>query len=79
MYFGNVILGPNVGNVGEILEQTGNPCFNVDDLSTIDKACRDAMKAKMNNKGEQNREYAIKNWSTEIVAERVYQLYKPLI
>lgn len=79
MYFGNVILGPNVGNVRELLEQTGNPCFDVQDLSAIDKLCGDAVEAKRNNKGVQNREFAIKNWSTEDVSEKIYQLYKSLV
>jgi glycosyltransferase involved in cell wall biosynthesis len=79
MYFANVVLGPNVGNVGEILKETGNPCFDVEDLNTINKVCGDAMKAKMNDIGERNREYVIKNWNTEDVAEMVYQLYKSLV
>ena len=79
MYFGNVILGPNVGNVHEILEETGNPCFDVQDLSSIDKACGDAVKARLNNIGERNRAFAIKNWSTENISEKVYLLYKSVI
>lgn len=31
-YFGNVVVGPDVGNVGEILKKTGNPVFNVEDV-----------------------------------------------
>lgn len=79
MYFGNVVLGPNVGNVNEILKETGNPRFDVNDLSTVEKACGDAMMALKIAIGEQNREFAIKNWSTEDVSEEVYQLYKSLI
>lgn len=79
MYFGNVILGPNVGNVNLILHKTDNPSFDVCDLDSIPQACLETLKAASNSKGQQNREFALAYWTTEQVAEKIYQLYKLVI
>ena len=75
MYFGKVVLGPNVGNVNEIMLKTGNPTFDVHDLSSIRKACAETVRLTKVNKGQQNRKYALRNWLTEDVAEKTYNLY----
>lgn len=76
MYFGNVILGPNVGNVNDILAKTGNPRFDVNNLKSIPNACAKANKLLSKNKGILNREYALSNWKTEYIAEQLYEMYK---
>lgn len=79
MYFGNVILGPNVGNMNAILKEMNNPTFDVDDFETIDSACKAAIVAVQQNRGEKNRDYSKKHWATAIVAEELYQLYDSLV
>ena len=74
-----VVVGPDVGNVGEWLKKTGNPTFNVNDDSTIIAAVRKGFDLVSDNYGEKNRRYASDNFSTAIIAERLYNYYLSLI
>ena len=76
---GKVVAGPNVGNVGLLLRETGNPTFDVNDDSTIIAAVRKGFDLAKNNYGEKNRRYALDNFSTAIIAERLYNYYLTLI
>lgn len=78
MLMGNVIVGPDSGNIGYVLKQTGNFVFDPHDKDSITESINQALKAVQNGKGEQNKIYATKNWSTEIIAEQHYLLYKNL-
>ena len=68
---GKVVVGPNLGNVGEILEETGNYLFDPNDRASIKKAVVDAIKnvKKSNQLGLNNYNYAKDNWSTVRVCE----------
>lgn len=71
--FGKIVVGPDVGNVGSILKDTGNPVFNPQDKKTLYQAMDSALKMlkNNNNQGQKNYEYAQKNMSTRIVAKRL--------
>lgn len=77
-YMGNVVVGPNVGNVGEILKETGNPVFNPLDIDTAYSAILKAFNLAKEGKGTQNREYSLKNYSVHLIAEEIYDLYREL-
>lgn len=68
---GKVVVGPNIGNVGEILEETGNYIFDPKDRASIKKAVMDAIiyVRKSNQLGLNNYKYAKDNWSTIRVCE----------
>ena len=70
------VVGPNVGNVGYILEQTENPTFNPQDASSL----TDAVSYALENKqiGENNYKKAINDWSSLSIAERVINVYRCL-
>lgn len=76
MYFGNVIVGPKVGNVERLIDDTGNFSFDPGDTKSIKRALEVAEEAVMLNKGEENREYAIHNWNTKHIAAELWQVYK---
>lgn len=77
MYAGNVIIGPNIGNVGEILKQTGNYVFTRrEDIPHLIDLARIAVKS---GKGISNREFAISNWSSSIIAKKVLNSYESLL
>lgn len=78
-YMGKVVVGPNVGNVGQLLIETGNPTFDIHDIVSMYESIKDAMVLTSQGKGEDNKRYAIKNFSTEIVAKQHRQLYQLLI
>ena len=72
---GKVVVGPDVGNVGLLLKETGNPTFDVNDDSAVLKAVKMGFDLTKENYGERNRQYAIDNFSTAIVAERLFGYY----
>lgn len=72
---GKVVVGPNCGNVGLLLKETGNPTFDVNDDKTILYAVEQSLELAKNNYGEYNRQYALKNFSTVVIAEHLYRYY----
>ncbi|MBP1618526.1 MAG: hypothetical protein H6Q14_2353 [Bacteroidetes bacterium] len=75
--FRKPVVGPDAGNVGEILRITGNPVFDpmktgtiVDALNKIKDECFDL--------GQHNFEYAKKHWSISIVGQEYIELYSKL-
>ena len=75
-YFGKVVVGPNVGNVGEILRQTGNPVFD----SAIDgdpaRALADGFRLAGRGKGAENRKYADEEWGRDRVCSALVNAYR---
>ncbi len=68
-----VVVGPNLGNVGELLKETNNYTFNP---GKRDLVCQEVKKAidacqKGSNLGDDNYEYAIKNWNTSKVCHDI--------
>ena len=79
MFFGKVIVGPEVGNVGRVIEETGNFSFDPNDTESVRKALVAANEAVKHDKGEENREYATRNWSTKHIAEKLWDVYEQII
>lgn len=71
---GRVVVGPDVGNVGEILRQTGNYFFNPKSINTA----ADSLHKALNDtgKGEENYEYAMKYWSANFIASKLLESYE---
>lgn len=68
-----VVVGPEMGNVGEILKETHNYTFNPDNR---EMACQETKKAvdacrKGSNLGNNNYEHAKKNWKTSKVCHDI--------
>lgn len=74
--FGNVVVGPNIGNVGQILNETKNPVFDPKSPESLKVALNRAIQLHNQGKGEQNRDYALNNWSTDKISEKYYRCYK---
>ena len=74
MFFGLPIVGPNKGNVGSILEKTGNYIFDVDNITTLRSAIAKAVSDK--NIGNFNRLYATTYLKTDDIAKKLYEVYK---
>ena len=56
--FRKVVAGPDNGNVGELLRETGNPVFSPDDNAGIVRALEQAGRLAEQGKGEENYRYA---------------------
>lgn len=68
-----VVVGPNLGNVGEILKETHNYTFNPDNREMVCKEVKKAIDAyrKDSNLGNTNYEYAKKNWNTSKICNSI--------
>lgn len=75
-YMGNVVVGPNVGNVGEILRETENPVFDTQDQTSIVAAVKKGLRLSEKEKGMKNRRYCMTTCSTSICACAHFEVYK---
>ena len=71
---GKVVVGPDVGNVGQILHETGNITFDPKHTESAVSALQSALKAT--SKGAENKEYATKNWSSDMIATKLLKCYQ---
>lgn len=71
-----VVVGPDFGNVGLLLDELENPKFDPNDTSSVEKAVLQGLEDSLNGKGERNYEYAKKNFSTAVIASKLYNDYK---
>ena len=71
---GKVVVGPNVGNVGEILRETGNFTFDPHDISSAVSALQKALTET--TKGKDNRTYATENWASDTIATTLLKCYQ---
>ncbi len=70
---GKVVVGPDVGNVGEILRETGNFTFDPHDFSSAVSVLQRALTET--TQGKENRIYAIEHWSSDIIAASLLRYY----
>lgn len=72
-YYGKPVLGPDVGDVGELLRETGNPVFDPGDSATVSAALRQAF--AIEGLGVRNRAKADADWRLEHVADLLEAAY----
>ena len=78
MYFSKVVVGPNDGNVARILSERGNPVFDPFDTQAVVSAVRAGLSLSEAGKGIENKEWIMKECTTEEVSEMHYNMYKAL-
>lgn len=69
--FHKVVVGPDIGNIGEVLLETGNPVFDPDDRPDIVRALEEGRRLESYGRGEANYGYAVENMN----ARRVGKMY----
>ena len=74
---GKVVVGPDVGNVGQILRETGNFTFDPKHTERAIDALKNALDAI--SKGDENIAYAVKHWSSDIIAKKLQKCYQASI
>jgi hypothetical protein len=74
---GKVVVGPDVGNVGQILRKTGNFTFDPHDMRSAVSALQNALEAT--SKGDENKTYATEQWSSERIATSLLKYYQETI
>ena len=79
MTFGKVVVGPDSWDVGELLGQTGNVCFDPDRPQSAGRAVERAFELSDQNViGAANRERALSEWSAETCGEQYAAFFMAL-
>ena len=71
---GKVVVGPDVGNIGPILHETGNFTFDPEHTESAIDALKNALEAT--SKGKENKVYASKHWSSDFIAATFLRYYQ---
>lgn len=80
-FFGKcIVVGPDVGNVGNILKTTGNPVFIPNDFHSLHEAMEQALNLFCQNSkfGQHNYDYAKTNWNKMVVSKELNESLKLL-
>lgn len=78
-YMGNIVVGPDLGNVGPILRETGNVVFKPYDVNSIVSSIKEGLDLIKTGKGEMNKIYAEKVYSSQKICSHMYSEYKKLL
>lgn len=74
-FAGKVVVGPDTGNVGDILRKTGNPVFLPRSIDSAKDSIQKAEVLFQGDKGLQNRKLAEEQWSTQVIVAQLSNLY----
>lgn len=77
--FKKVVIGPDIGNVGELLHKTGNPTFDPNNTSSIISAIKRSQKLCSMNHGLKNYEFAKKYMNLQDIAQQYINIYNSLM
>lgn len=76
--FGRVVAGPAAGNIGGMLEATGNPVFDASDPASVDRALAEAARLADAGHGGENLEYAHEHLRLPQIAAAYGRIYQRL-
>lgn len=77
--FQNVVVGPDCGNISELLRLTGNPIFDPKHLASITDALRQSFILEQDGKGVENYDFAIRNWNTDRISKEYISFYQKVL
>lgn len=72
---GKVVVGPDVGNIPELLALTRNPVFEVNNVQSLKNAVEKARILACDSLGLRNKKYAEDNWSPEIIGKALTSIF----
>lgn len=79
MMMGKILVGPAIGNVGEILQKVQNPTFSPAKKGSLRTAVEKGYKLYSKGYGAHNQNYASNNWNTSHIATLLYNYYSSLM
>jgi hypothetical protein len=77
--YGRIVVGPDVGNVGNILRNHNNPVFNPCDEDSLHNAVRQGFMMAAQGEGENNRIIALNEWAWPGIGEKIVKFAVSLI
>lgn len=78
-YFGNVTVGPDTGNIGEILKENNNPVFDPCNSLSLQNAVHKATKLLNTKIPRNNRKIAKSHWNSLLIAKKLLYYYEILM
>ena len=78
-WLGKVVVGPDEGNVGPLLKEFSNPVFDATKPETAVQGILKAIELAKRGLGVKNREQAKRLFSTDVVANHLYNIYSSLL
>lgn len=77
---GLTVIGPEIGNIGEILKASNNPTYSISNFrSSITKAFKNGLEIIKNGTNEKNIKVAREEWKWSKLSEEYIRFYKELI
>ncbi len=77
--FKKVVVGPNTGNIGSILEETSNPTFDPTNIDSITNAMLMGQKLSKKMWGEENYQFAKKYWSWKDIGNQHHSFFQEIL
>ena len=77
-YFKKMVIGPNVGNVGEILNETNNIAFETNSDESFVNALKLSYTIAKDEIEVNNYNYAMRFWNTDRIARKYLDVYQEL-
>lgn len=74
-YFGNIVVGPNIGNIATILKESGNPVFDPENPQSLTQAISEAISLLKTDLHKRNRQLAINRWNSKTIAQKQLAYY----
>lgn len=74
--FGLIVVGKKGSDIGEILEETGNPTFEVGHDQSLQSAIERVYQLKTINHGEKNKALALTEWSVPLISKQYIDVMK---
>lgn len=76
---GKTVVGPNQGNVAELLQKTKNFMFDTQDFSSVIHSITNAIQSNYQQRGKNNRNFALRYLSTEKISSQLHEIYQKCI
>ena len=76
--FKKVAVGPDSGNIGELLVSTGNPVFKSQDPAAPGRALKQALELSNGDQGVKNYNFAMEHWTSRQIGAAHAALYQTL-
>lgn len=77
--FGRVVIGPDSGNIGWLLKETGNPFFQPNDLVSMAQAMEEGVKLSKTDLPQHNLDYVKEYGDIYLLGKQYIALFKELI
>lgn len=74
--FKKVVVGPDCGNITEILEATFNPLFKPGDNKSVTNALMEAYLLSQGMHGANNYKFALEHWGVQVISREYLRLYE---